>query len=141
LQDRGGRAGGELTAGLRAHSCSVHPGVASLRSEAVHSATLRKELPMKKTLARWIALAVVLAFPVGVFAQTAQTKEKKSESKSTESKSTTNPVTGTQTQSTETKMESNVDGKKTTSKKKRTKKVGKKKTSDKTEIKTETKQK
>ena len=86
---------------------------------------------MKKSLARWISLGVVLAFPAGVFAQSAQTK--------TESKSTTNPVTGTQTQSTETKSESNMGGKKVTSKKKHTRKHGKKKSSETIETKTEAK--
>lgn len=86
---------------------------------------------MKKSLARWIALGVVLAVPAGVFAQSAQTK--------TESKSSTNPVTGTQTQSTEAKTTTNVAGKKTTTHRKHVKKHGKKKSSDKMETKTETK--
>lgn len=86
---------------------------------------------MKKSLARLIALGVVLAVPAGVFAQSAQT--------TTESKSSTNPVTGTRTQSTESKTSTNVGGKKTTTHRKHTKKHSKKKSTDKMETKTETK--
>ena len=69
---------------------------------------------MKKTLLRLVAIAVAVAFPTGVFAQTATPKPAE-KSSSSETKSSTNPVTGAQTQSTETKsMSKDASGKKTT---------------------------
>jgi len=90
---------------------------------------------MKKPLSRLLAVAVVLALPAGLFAQSA-TAEKK-----TEAKSSTNPVTGTQTQSTESTSSSNVGGVKKKTTKKHVKKHGKKKTTttDQSKTTTETK--
>jgi hypothetical protein len=90
---------------------------------------------MQKPLSRLLAVAVVLALPTGLFAQSA-TGEKK-----TETKSSTNPVTGSQTQSTESKSSSNVDGVKKNTTKKHTRKHGRKKTvtTDQSKTSTETK--
>jgi len=90
---------------------------------------------MKKPLSRLLAVAVVLALPAGLFAQSATTEKK------TEAKSSTNPVTGTQTQSTESTSSSNVGGVKKKTTKKHVKKHGKKKTTttDQSKTTTETK--
>jgi len=90
---------------------------------------------MQKPLSRLLAVAVVLALPTGLFAQSASAEKK------TETKNTTNPVTGTQTQSTETTSSSNAGGVKKKTTKKHVKKHAKKKTTttDQSKSTTETK--
>ncbi len=90
---------------------------------------------MQKPLSRLLAVAVVLALPTGLFAQSASADKK------TESKTSTNPVTGTQTKSTESTSSSNVNGvKKKTHRKVTTKKAHRKTTTtDQTKTSTETK--
>ena len=90
---------------------------------------------MKKSLLRIVTLAVALAFPMGLFAQTTETKG----ATDTKTKKSTNPVTGTQTTSTETTSVAKDASGTTTTKKKTTKKKGKKKSSTKTTKSTETK--
>ncbi|MDQ6894303.1 MAG: hypothetical protein M3167_16700 [Acidobacteriota bacterium] len=90
---------------------------------------------MQKPLSRLLAVAVVLALPAGLFAQSASGEKK------TETKSSTNPVTGSQTQSTESTSSSNVGGVKKKTHKKHATTRGKKKTTttDQSKTSTETK--
>ncbi len=68
---------------------------------------------MKKALFRIAALAVALAFPTGVFAQSATPKPTE-KATSSETKSSTNPVTGSQSTTTETKSSTKTATGKTT---------------------------
>src|SRR5438128_3805285 len=123
---------------MAARSCSVHPQASRVRlvSDAVRSAPReKKENSMKKSLMRIVTLAVALAFPMGLFAQTTETKA----GTDTKTKKSTNPVTGTQTTTTESTSTMKDASGTTTTKKKVTKKKGKKKHSTKTMTKSETK--
>jgi cytoskeletal protein RodZ len=90
---------------------------------------------MQKPLSRLLAVAVVLALPTGMFAQSASAEKK------TETKNTTNPVTGTQTKSTESTSSSNTGGVKKKTHRKHTTSHAKKKTTttDQSKTTTETK--
>src|SRR5262249_4729412 len=98
-------------------------------NDTLRCAPSRKELEMKKTLFRIAALAVALAFPAGVFAQTTAPTKAPSESKETkmESKSTESGGKKTTTKKKSTSKKKSKKGKTTESKSTQEKKTEEKK--------------